>query len=111
MSIFEYDQEKHMRQEREAAWEEGRKEGHRAGVEEGRKEGHRAGVDEGHRAGLAEGEEQMLRKLVERKLKKAGLWRRQSVLLSGSNVSVVSEFLPHSGYLHWTLPLVLPTVR
>ena len=76
MSIFEYDQEKHMRQEREAAWEEGRKEGHRAGVEEGRKEGHRAGVDEGHRAGLAEGEEQMLRKLVERKLKKAGLWRR-----------------------------------
>ena len=62
MSIFEYDQEKHMRQEREAAWEEGRKEGHRAGVEEGQKEGHRAGVEEG--------EEQMLRKLVERKLKK-----------------------------------------
>ena len=31
MSIFEYDQEKHMKQEREAAWEEG----HRSGVEEG----------------------------------------------------------------------------
>ena len=31
MSIFEYDQEKHMKQEREAAWEEG----HRAGSEEG----------------------------------------------------------------------------
>ena len=27
MSIFEYDQEKHMRQEREAAWEEGRNNG------------------------------------------------------------------------------------
>lgn len=42
MSIFEYDQEKHMRQEREAAWEEGRK----------------------------EGEEQMLQKLIRRKLEK-----------------------------------------
>ena len=31
MSIFEYDQEKHMRQEREAAWKEGR----RSGMEEG----------------------------------------------------------------------------
>lgn len=27
MSIFEYDQEKHIKQEREEAWEEGRKEG------------------------------------------------------------------------------------
>ena len=66
MSIFEYDQEKHMRQEREAAWEKGRKEGHRAGLEEG----HRAGVEEGRRSGLAEGEEQMLQKLIRRKLKK-----------------------------------------
>ena len=32
MSIFEYDQEKHMKQEREAAWEDG----HAAGIEEGR---------------------------------------------------------------------------
>ena len=32
MSIFEYDQEKHIRQEREAAWEEGRN----AGIEEGK---------------------------------------------------------------------------
>ena len=35
MSIFEYDQEKHMRQEREAAWNEGR----RTGNEEGRSQG------------------------------------------------------------------------
>ena len=54
MSIFEYDQEKHMRQEREAAWENG----------------HRAGVEEGHRSGLEEGEEQMLQKLIRRKLEK-----------------------------------------
>lgn len=31
MSIFEYDQEKHIKQEREEAWEEGRKEGKKAG--------------------------------------------------------------------------------
>lgn len=29
MSIFEYDQEKHIKQEREAAWEEGKKAGER----------------------------------------------------------------------------------
>ena len=51
-----------MRQEREAAWEEGRKEGHRAGVEEG----HRAGLEEG----MLQVETQMLRKLVQKKLEK-----------------------------------------
>ena len=35
MSIFEYDQEKHLRQEREAAWEDG----HAAGVKDGRAAG------------------------------------------------------------------------
>ena len=44
MSIFEYDQEKHMRQEREAAWEAGKT----AGIEEGR----RSGLEEGRRSGL-----------------------------------------------------------
>ena len=34
MSIFEYDQEKHLRQEREAAWEDG----HAAGLMDGVKE-------------------------------------------------------------------------
>ena len=46
MSIFEYDQEKHIKQEREEAWEEGRKEGKKAG------------------------EHDMLCKLVEKKLNK-----------------------------------------
>ncbi|HIW43021.1 MAG TPA: hypothetical protein H9743_13005 [Candidatus Mediterraneibacter vanvlietii] len=55
MSIFEYDQEKHMRQEREAAWEDG----HAAGIEEGRtagiEEGRAAGIEEGRAAGIEEG--------------------------------------------------------
>lgn len=39
VSIYEYNEEKHMRQEREAGREEGRK----TGIEEGRKEGQRKG--------------------------------------------------------------------
>ena len=62
MSIFEYDQEKHMRQEREAAWKEGR----RSGLEEGR----RSGIEEGRRSGLAEGREQILEVLIRKKLAK-----------------------------------------
>lgn len=46
MSIFEYDQEKHMRQEREEAWAEG----HSTGLKEGRA----AGLEEGRAAGLEE---------------------------------------------------------
>lgn len=49
MSIYEYDQEKHIRQEREAAredgLEEGRKEGRKEGREEGREEGKKLAVE------------------------------------------------------------------
>lgn len=38
MSIFEYDQEKHMRQEREEAWEEGKKAGVIVGLAQGKRE-------------------------------------------------------------------------
>ena len=52
-----------MRQEREAAWEDGHaagiEEGRAAGIEEGRaagiEEGHAAGVEEGRAAGIEEG--------------------------------------------------------
>ena len=39
MSIFEYNQERHMMQEREAAWNEGREEGLREGIEKGIQKG------------------------------------------------------------------------
>ena len=78
MSIFEYDQEKHMRQEREAAWKEGRRsgleEGRRSGLEEGRRsgleEGRRSGLEEGRRSGLEEGREQILEQQIQKKLAK-----------------------------------------
>ena len=66
MSIYEYDQEKHLRQEREAAWEDGRKNG----WENGRKDGWTAG----HAEGLAEGEcfwkENKLKEQIQKKLVK-----------------------------------------
>lgn len=46
VSIYEYNEEKHMRQEREAGREEGRK----TGIEEGRKQG----IKEGQRKGRLE---------------------------------------------------------
>lgn len=39
VSIFEYDEEKHINKEREAAYRKGKCEGHEAGLKEGREEG------------------------------------------------------------------------
>ena len=58
MSIFEYDQEKHMRQEREQAWEEGRE----AGLAEGEAKWKAAGFTEGERNKLSEQIQKKLRK-------------------------------------------------
>ena len=44
MSIFEYDQEKHIRQEREEAWEEGRASGLQEGRASGLKDGQASGL-------------------------------------------------------------------
>ena len=62
VSIFEYDQEKHLRQERKQAWEEGRE----AGIAEGRE----AGIAEGKVAGIAEGKAAGRIELIQKKLKK-----------------------------------------
>ena len=43
VSIYEYDEERHIRQEREDAWEEGE----RIGLEKGRQEGERSGLEKG----------------------------------------------------------------
>lgn len=45
MSIFEYDQEKHIRMEREEAWEDGRREGEADGLRKGRESGLREGEE------------------------------------------------------------------
>ena len=47
MSIYEYDQKKHIRMERQDAWEEGVQAGRREGIKEGIKEGMNKGLDRG----------------------------------------------------------------
>ena len=51
VSIYEYDEERHIRQEREDAWEDGRQEGRQEGekivLEKGREEGERIGQEKG----------------------------------------------------------------
>lgn len=55
VSIFEYDEEKHMRSERKEWREIGREEGRAEGLKEGHAEGLKEGHAEGHKAGQAEG--------------------------------------------------------
>ena len=50
MSIYEYNEQEHMRMEREDAFEDGRK----LGLDEG----HKLGLDEGHKLGLDAGREE-----------------------------------------------------
>ncbi|MBD5520374.1 MAG: hypothetical protein HDR03_04000 [Lachnospiraceae bacterium] len=61
MSIFEYDEEKHMKSEREWAYNNG----HEAGLTEGRKlgleEGKQLGLTEGKQLGIKEGEQRILK--------------------------------------------------
>lgn len=54
VSIYEYDAEKHMRQEKEESWEDG----------------HRTGLEEGHRTGLAEGRKEILLEQIKKKMEK-----------------------------------------
>src|SRR5699024_5216183 len=46
MSIYEYDQEKHIRMERQEAWEDGMQEGRREGIKEGELRGRNAQLSE-----------------------------------------------------------------
>ena len=60
MSIFEYDEEKHLKNEREFGYQKG----HEAGMREGMAVGHKAG----HKAGKQEGESRvnaLILKLIE----------------------------------------------
>ena len=62
VSIYEYDAEKHIRQEKEESWEEG--------FQEGRESGFRDGKEAGFRDGQQKGRESLLIQLVKHKLEK-----------------------------------------
>ena len=62
VSIYEYDQEKHIRQEREEAWE--------AGEKAGREAGEKAGWEAGEKAGRETGQMDKMQELIQKKLAK-----------------------------------------
>ena len=72
VSIYEYDQEKHLRQERKDAWEDGRKDGWISGRKDGLAEGERIGRDENRK------------ELIQKKLQK------------GKNISEIADALEES---------------
>ena len=80
MSIYEYDQEEHIRLEREDAYDDGRKLGREEGREEGRKEG------------IELGEYKKLREQVEKKMKK-GLSVSDIAEMLEENIDKVEELM------------------
>ena len=60
MSIFEYDEEKHLKSEREIWKQAGIAEGKQAGIAEGKQ----AGIAEGKQAGIIEGESRLTKLLL-----------------------------------------------
>ena len=65
VSIYEYDEEEHMRMEREESWQEGKREGEREGLETGRKEGRKEGIKEGRKEGRKEGMQALIEVCLE----------------------------------------------
>lgn len=80
MSIYEYDQAKHIRQEREDAWEEG--------WSEGRDEGRREGRNEGR---------QEEKRIVAVRLAEMGMTAEQIAQAVGETAAVVEEWLAEAG--------------
>ena len=70
VSIYEYDQEKHIRQEREEAWEAGEKAGWEAGEKAGREAGEKAGREAGEKAEREAGQMDKLQEQIRKKLAK-----------------------------------------
>ena len=70
VSIYEYDQEKHIRQEREEAWEAGEKAGWEAGEKAGREAGEKAGREAGKKAEREAGQMDKLQEQIRKKLAK-----------------------------------------
>lgn len=70
VSIYEYDEEKHMRQERETFWEDGWAAGREEGIREGEERGREAGRKEGRKEGRQAGKLDLLREQIQKKLSK-----------------------------------------
>ena len=92
VSIYEYDEERHIRQEREDAWEEGRQEGERIGREEGERIGLEKGRQEGERSGLEKGRQESRQRIVKNMLKQKKT-EEEIALLTGEPEETIRELI------------------
>ena len=100
MSIYEYDQERHMRQEREQSYEKGLADGHAQGFTEGHArgftdgqakglaEGHAQGFTDGHVQGVAEGQRSMAVNLA-----RSGMAAEEIARVAETDVELVREWI------------------
>lgn len=88
MSIYEYDQARHIRQEREDARKEGWSEGWDEGRREGRCEGRREGRNEGR---------QEEKRIVAARLAEMGMTAEQIAQAVGETAAVVERWLAEAG--------------
>ena len=100
VSIYEYDQEKHIRQEREEAWEAGEKAGREAGEKAGWEAGEKAGWEAGEKAGRETGQMDKLQELIRKKLAKGKTIPEIAEALEEEEDTIrrlVEEMKDHSG--------------
>ena len=92
VSIYEYDEERHIRQEREDAWEEGRQEGRqegeKIGLEKGRKEGEKSGLEKGRQEGQLESRKRIVKNMLKQKKTE-----EEIVLLTGELEETICELI------------------
>ena len=92
MSIYEYDEERHIRQEREDAWEEGRQEGRqegeKIGLEKGRKEGEKSGLEKGRQEGQLESRKRIVKNMLKQKKTE-----EEIALLTGEPEEAIHELI------------------
>ena len=88
VSIYEYDEERHIRQEREDAWEEGRQEGEKIGLEKGRKEGEKSGLEKGRQEGQLESRKRIVKNMLKQKKTE-----EEIALLTGEPEEAVRELI------------------
>ena len=84
VSIYEYDEERHIRQEREDAWEEGE----RIGLEKGRKEGEKSGLEKGRQEGQLESRKRIVKNMLNQKKTE-----EEIALLTGEPEETICELI------------------
>ena len=100
MSIYEYDQERHMRQEREQSYEKGLADGHAQGFTEGHArgftDGQAKGLAEGHAQGFTDGQVQGVaegKRSIVVNLARSGMPAEEIARIAETDVGLIREWI------------------